>query len=190
MFNSLFKSKNIFVFSTPSFTDLMCGGVVKTAIVKAILLPRTKGLRVRASFIKLILEILEMFHKISMDIICICNGLFQKISTPPPWTTLNRVLKNFRISKNNSSRFCRIPNHADTKHWGIPGFCKTFNDFRGIPVKIHKILGKFMDFQSSLLSIFYRISNVVHGGCVDIFWNSPIDWIRNQIINLLPIINI
>ena len=42
-------------------------------------------------------------------------------------------------------------------------FCKTLNDFRGMPVKIHKILAKFMDFQSTSLSIFYRISNVVHG---------------------------
>ena len=65
-------------------------------------------------------------------------------------------------------------NLADSKYRGIPEFCKTFNDFRGIPVKIHKILGKFMDFQSSLLSIFYRISNVVHGWCVNIFWNSPL----------------
>ena len=63
-----------------------------------------------------------------------------------------------------ASVFCRIPNLADSKYWGITEFCKTFNDFRGIPVKIHKILGKFMDFQSSLLSIFYRISIVAHGG--------------------------
>ena len=40
------------------------------------------------------------------------------------------------------------------------------NDFRGIPVKLHKILGKFMDFQSCSLSIFYRISNVVHVGAI------------------------
>ena len=35
----------------------------------------------------------------------LCNGLFQKISTtpPPPWTTLNWVPKNFRISKKGSS---------------------------------------------------------------------------------------
>ena len=32
-----------------------------------------------------------------------------------------------------------------------------------------------MDFQSYSLSISYRISNVVHGVCVDIFWNSPSD---------------
>ena len=96
---------------------------------------------------------------------------------PPPllWMTLNWVHKNFRISKNDSSRFCRILNLADSKYWGIPEFCKTFkNDFHGIPVKIHKILRKFIDFQSSLLSIFYRISNVVHGAYVDIFWSSPI----------------
>ena len=35
--------------------------------------------------------------------------------------------------------------------------------------KFIRVWGKFMDFQSSLLSIFCRISNVVHGGCVDIF---------------------
>ena len=29
-----------------------------------------------------------------------------------------------------------------------------------------------MDFQSRSLTIFYRISIVVHGVCVDIFWNS------------------
>ena len=72
------------------------------------------------------------------------------------------------------SSCCRIPNVADSKYWGIPEFCKTLNDFRGIPVKIHKILGKVMDFQSTSLSTFDRISNVVHGVCVDIFWNSPI----------------
>ena len=33
-----------------------------------------------------------------------------------------------------------------------------------------------MDFQSYSLGISYRISNVVHGGFVDIFWNSPIDF--------------
>ena len=89
-------------------------------------------------------------------------GLFQKISTLPLWTTLNWVLTNFRISKNDNSSFCRIPNVADSKYWGIP-------------VKIHKILEKFMDFQSTSLSIFYRISNVVNGrGGLDIFWNSPL----------------
>ena len=31
-----------------------------------------------------------------------------------------------------------------------------------------------MDFQSYSLGISYRISIVVHRGCVDIFWNSPI----------------
>ena len=93
----------------------------------------------------------------------------ENIQPPPP-----RISKDFRISKNDNSSFCRIPNVADSKYWGIPEFCKTLNDFRGIPVKNSQNLGKFMDFQSTLLSIFYRISNVVHGGCVDIFWNSPI----------------
>ena len=60
--------------------------------------------------------------------------------------------------------FHGIPDVADSKYWGIPEFCKTSNDFRGIPVKNHKILRTFMDFQSTSLSIFYRISSVVHGG--------------------------
>ena len=98
------------------------------------------------------------------------NGLFQKISTHPLWTTPNWVLKNFRISKNNSNSFCRIPHLADSSSWGIT---ELWN--REFPVKIHKMLGTFMDFQSCSPSIFYKISSVVHGGCVDIFLNSPID---------------
>ena len=31
-----------------------------------------------------------------------------------------------------------------------------------------------MDFQSGSLSSYYRISSVVHMGCVDIFWNNPV----------------
>ena len=33
---------------------------------------------------------------------------------------------------------------------------------------------KFTKFWGNSWSVYYRISNVVHGGCVDIFWNSPI----------------
>ena len=87
----------------------------------------------------------------------------------PLWTTPNWVLKNFRISKNDSSSFCRIPNLSDSKFYGIPEYCKILNGFRGIRVKIHKILGKFMDFQSCSTSILYRISNVVHGGVCGYF---------------------
>ena len=51
------------------------------------------------------------------------------------------------------------------------------NGFPGIPVKIHRISEKFKpDFQSGSLSIYYRISKVVHSGGggkgVDISWNS------------------
>ena len=99
------------------------------------------------------------------------NGLFQKISTSPLWTTLNWVPKNFRTSKKDSCSFHKIPESADSKSGGIPEFHKNFYCFPGIPVKIYKILVKVMDFQSYLLSISYRISM---GGCVDIFWNSPI----------------
>ena len=101
-------------------------------------------------------------------------GLFQKISTHTLGTTLNWVPKTFRISKKANSSFCRIPNLGDSKAWGIPEFCKTFNGLRGIPVKIQKVWRKFMDFQSGSPSICYKISNVVHGERVDIFWNSPI----------------
>ena len=106
-----------------------------------------------------------------------CIGLFQKISTTPLWTTLNWVLKNFGISKNGSSSFCRIPNLAGSKSWRIPEFCSTLNGCRGIPVKIQKILGKFMDFQSCSPSTFYRIFNVVHEG-VRIF-----SWIARWLLN-------
>ena len=34
---------------------------------------------------------------------------------PPPWTTLNWVPKNFRISKNDNCSLCRIPEPADSK---------------------------------------------------------------------------
>ena len=88
----------------------------------------------------------------------------------PLWTTLNWVPKNFRISKKDSSSLCRIPNPADSNFWGIPEFCKILKGFAGIPIKIHKILEKLVEFQSGSLSICYKIINVVQ----DIFWNSPI----------------
>ena len=83
---------------------------------------------------------------------------------PPKWTTLNWVPKHFRISKKDNCSFCRIPEPANSKFEGIPEFRKNLNGFPGIPVKIYKILGKFVDFQSYSLSISYRISIVVHGG--------------------------
>ena len=96
-------------------------------------------------------------------------GYSRKYPPPPPlWTTLNWVPRNFRISKKDK-------NPADSKSLGIPEFCKILNGFAGIPIKIHKILGEFMEFESRSPSIYYRISNVVHGGCVDIFWNSPFE---------------
>ena len=63
---------------------------------------------------------------------------------------------------------------ADLNSWGIPEFCKILKGFAGILIKIHKILGKFVEFQSGSTSIYYRISNVVHRGCVGTFWNSPL----------------
>ena len=98
----------------------------------------------------------------------------ENIPPPPLWTTLNWVPGNFRISRKDSSSLCRIPNLADSKSLAIPEFCKILNGFTGIPIKILKISRKFMKFQSGSTSICYRISNVVHGVCVDIFWNSPI----------------
>ena len=66
-------------------------------------------------------------------------------------------------------------------YWGIPEFYKTLNNFGLIPVKIQKILRKFIDFHSNSLSHFYKISNVFHGGCVvgggGIFWNNAIQTI-------------
>ena len=90
-------------------------------------------------------------------------GLFQKYPHTL-WTTLNWVPKNFRTSKKDSSSLCRIPNPADSNSLGSPEFCKILKGFAGIPIKIHKILGNFLEFQSGSPSIYYRISNVVHGG--------------------------
>ena len=74
-----------------------------------------------------------------------CNGLFQKISTPPPpWTTVNGVPKNFIISKKFNGSLCRIPNSADSKSWAIPEFRKILNGFPGIIVRLaeHSIQDK------------------------------------------------
>ena len=57
------------------------------------------------------------------------------------------------------------------------------NGFRGIPVKVHKSLVKFMDFQSCSPSIFYGISSVVHEVCVWIF--SGIAYCNNLYYRLL-----
>ena len=86
----------------------------------------------------------------------------------------NWVLKNFRISKNDSSSFCRISNLADSKSWGIPEFCNTLNGFRGIPVKIHKIWRKIYGFPVMLTKHLLQDFQCRPWGCVDIFWNSLI----------------
>ena len=89
----------------------------------------------------------------------------ENMYTPPPpalWTTLNWVPRNFRISKKDTNSLFRIQNPADSKSSGIPEFCKVLNRFAGIPIKIHKMSGKFTEFQSFSPSIYYRISNVVH----------------------------
>ena len=81
-------------------------------------------------------------------------------------------------SQEDSSSLCRIPNPADSNSWGIPEFCKILNGFLGIPVKLHKIFGKFMEFRSGspsehLLQDFQCRPLGGGGGGVDIFWNSP-----------------
>ena len=48
--------------------------------------------------------------------------------------------------------------------WGTPEFFKTFNGFFVEFRSKFTNLGEIMDFQSSLLRIFYSISSVVHGG--------------------------
>ena len=52
---------------------------------------------------------------------------------------MNKVSKNFRISKKYNGTLCRIPYPADSKPCGIPEFRKILNGFPGIPVKILKI---------------------------------------------------
>ena len=58
---------------------------------------------------------------------------------------MNGVPKNFRISKKYNGSLCRIPYPTDSKSWEIPEFCKTLSGFPGIPVKINKIFGIFMN---------------------------------------------
>ena len=52
---------------------------------------------------------------------------------------MNWKPKNFKVSKKDNSIFCRIPNPAHSKSWGIREFCKSLNGFPGYPVKIHKL---------------------------------------------------
>ena len=41
-----------------------------------------------------------------------------------------------------------FPYRDDSESWGIPEFRKDLNGFPGIPVKINKIFGILMEFQS------------------------------------------
>ena len=83
-------------------------------------------------------------------------GLFQKISTHRLWTTLNWVPKNFRIFK---AGFQTLLIQNLEEFWFF---------FPGIPANFHKMLGKFMDFQSGSPITYSRISNIVHGLSADI----------------------
>ena len=94
---------------------------------------------------------------------CYQNAMGYSRKYPPPPYGRHWVPRNFSISKRISSSLWRIPNPADSKSLGILEFCKVLNGFAGIPIKIHKIAGKFVEFQSVLPSIYYRISNVIHG---------------------------
>ena len=76
----------------------------------------------------------------------------------PLWTTLKWVPTNFRISKNDSSRLCRIPKPSDSKSWGILEFCETLNCFHGIPVTIYKIQAKRK--LKSTVSVFKNVDDV------------------------------
>ena len=58
---------------------------------------------------------------------------------------------------------------------GIPEFYEILNGSRGIP-------GEVYGFQSCEPSIFYRISNVVHGVCVDIFWNRSLKVVKKAVV--------
>ena len=88
---------------------------------------------------------------------------------------MNGVPKNFRISKNCNDSLCRIPYPADSKSWGIPEFRKILNGFPGIPVKIDKMLGIFMDsiqadpafitgFPMSSMGSMWIFSGIAHYG--------------------------
>ena len=119
---------------------------------------------------------LKIFRYIATTTTVKHNGLFHKISTPPPppqWTTVNWVPKNFRISKKDNCSFCKIPEPPDSKSWGFQNFCKTLNGFLGIPVKIYKI---WRNLWISIVTerFLQDFQCRPWGVCVDIFWNSPI----------------
>ena len=99
---------------------------------------------------------IETSENIKSVTIARLTGLLQKISTPPMDDTELGTQK-FQDFQKHSSSLCRIPYPADSESWGIPEFFKILNGFPGIP-------GKFMEFLSGSPSIYYRISNVVHGG--------------------------
>ena len=69
-----------------------------------------------------------------------------------------------------SGLFQKISTHPCGPHWTeypkMSEFWKILSGFSGIPVKIDKIWGKFMEFQSGSPSIYYRISRCRPVGCV------------------------
>ena len=95
-------------------------------------------------------------------------GYSRKFPPPPPPNGRHRIghLNITGFPRITVAVSAVIPNLADSRSWGNSRIFKTFNGFCGIPVKIHKILGKFMDFQSCSPSIFYRISNVDNWGWI------------------------
>ena len=98
---------------------------------------------------------------------------FQKISTPRLWTTPIGYLKISGFPRRTTAVFAGFQSVLIQNLEEFQNIAKNLNGFPGIPVKIYKIWGILVDFQSYLLSNSYRIYNVVHGR-VDIFWNSPI----------------
>ena len=94
-----------------------------------------------------------------------CIGLFQKISTHPPYG--RHWIGYLTISgfpRKTTAVFAGFQSLLIQNLEEFQNFCKSLNGFPGIPVKIKKKFGEIGDFQSYWPSISYRISNVVHGG--------------------------
>ena len=102
-------------------------------------------------------------------------GLFQKISTPPPpqgqhWKSCKKCSVSMTGNPQISPKFCKFlpefqENHSFLRNSGIPQHFES--DGSGILQKLQLSFLEILKFLGTQFS-------VVHRGCVDIFWNSPL----------------
>ena len=97
------------------------------------------------------------------------------------YAQLNWIPKNFRVSKKVNSSFCRIPNLADSKSWGIPEFCKTLQTwFRWNSCQNLQNFGTIHGFTVRLTKHLLQNFQCRPLVCMYIFWNSPLKVIHTK----------